>query len=84
MVFSRSKTFEFSDVSLKNRTIIQGIPNGLKEITFNGYQHGAVASTIPEFCASCTEDSTSTKSIQIPNISVTAGQGSKICARLPL
>ena len=72
--FLDQKHLNSLDVSLKNRTIIQGIPNGLQEITFNGYQHGAVASTIPELCASCTEDSTSTKSIQIPNISVTAGQ----------
>lgn len=75
--FVDQKHLNSLDVSLKNRTIIQGIPNGLQEITFNGYQHGAVASTIPELCASCTEDSTSTKSIQIPNISVTAGQDVK-------
>ncbi|MBK9742341.1 MAG: T9SS type A sorting domain-containing protein [Saprospiraceae bacterium] len=72
--FVDQKHLNSLDVSLKNRTIIQGIPNGLQEITFNGYQHGAVASTIPELCASCTEDSTSTKAIQIPNINVTAGQ----------
>lgn len=72
--FVDQKHLNSLDVSLKNRTVIQGIPNGLQEITFNGYQHGAVASTIPELCASCTEDSTSTKAIQIPNINVTAGQ----------
>lgn len=60
--------------NLKNRTIVQGIPNGLKEITFNGYQHGAVVSTITAFCATCIEDSTSTKSIKIPNMDVIAGQ----------
>lgn len=62
------------NVNLKNKTIVQGIPNGFKEITFNGYQHGAVVSTIAAFCATCVEDSTSTKAIKIPNISVTAGQ----------
>jgi hypothetical protein len=62
------------DFSLKNRTIVQGIPNGLKEITFNGYQHGAAESTVAAFCTFCAEDSTSTKVVQIPTISVTAGQ----------
>lgn len=60
--------------NLKNKSTVQGIPNGFKEITFNGYQHGAVVSTIPTFCTTCAEDSTSTKAIQIPNISVTASQ----------
>ena len=72
--FVDQKHLNSLDISLKNRTVIQGIPNGLQEITFNGYQHGAVASTITKFCGPCQEDSTSAKTILIPDFDVTAGK----------
>jgi hypothetical protein len=72
--FMNQKELDANDVTLKNRTRINGIPNGTINITFNGYQYGAVESTVKQFCGPCTEDSTSVSTIMIPDMDVTAGK----------
>ncbi|MBP6237842.1 MAG: T9SS type A sorting domain-containing protein [Saprospiraceae bacterium] len=62
------------NVELLNKTLVSGIPNGVKEVTFNGYKQGAVASAIPAYCAACPEDSLSKTAILIPDIDVQAGK----------
>jgi len=66
-----NNTAEF--LKFYNRTTFDGITNGLKEITFKAYKQGAVASTLLPYCSVCTEDSTSTATIQIPDMNVIAG-----------
>lgn len=66
-----NNTAEF--LKFYNRTTFDGITNGLKEITFKAYKQGSVASTLQPYCSVCTEDSTSTATIQIPDMNVIAG-----------
>jgi hypothetical protein len=56
-----------------NKTLIEGLPQGQKNITFQAYRHGATASTIPEYCG-CEDDSTSVATIRIPDIEVLEGK----------
>jgi len=56
-----------------NKTLIEGLPQGQKNITFQAYRHGATASTIPEYCA-CEDDSTSVATIRIPDMEVLEGK----------
>lgn len=71
--FIDQKQLDSRDFTLKNKTRINGIPNGTLDITFNGYQYGAVQSTIKQYCGLCAEDSTSVSSITIPDMDVVAG-----------
>ncbi|MBK8623355.1 MAG: T9SS type A sorting domain-containing protein [Saprospiraceae bacterium] len=61
-------------VDFLNQTTVQGIPSGLKEITFNAYKYGAVASTVPGYCENCLEDSTSIAKLRLPDLEVEAGK----------
>lgn len=71
--FMNQKELDSNDVTLKNRTRINGIPSGTVNVTFNGYQYGAVESTVKQFCGPCMEDSTSVSTILIPDMDVIAG-----------
>jgi hypothetical protein len=71
--FMNQNELDANDVTLKNRTRINGIPNGTVNVTFNGYQYGAVQSTIEQYCGLCVEDTTSVSSISIPDMDIVAG-----------
>lgn len=57
-----------------NNTSFMGIPNNLREITFNGYKHGATASTVQSYCGPCVEPLDSETGLIFPDVDVTPGK----------
>ncbi|MCZ2100102.1 MAG: T9SS type A sorting domain-containing protein [Chitinophagales bacterium] len=50
------------------------LANDYKELTFDAFKHGAVASTLPDFCDCTDDDTTSVASVLLPDIEVKAGE----------